>query len=667
MKHDSETFDAESSFRAIGIAFVVDRVGKGASMVLRYPTSPLSEGVEDLFFKLPPRQMAKLFRPKPTLCGKPMTLSVGSTFFCCFATLMDESSQENGTTQTEKGQANEFSSPAASSNNDLILFSVIVALAPKRPSSSVPTTGWYEDSLTQSTGAHSATHNIGTGNSRSTSQSILSVRRVHLSLARLCRVLEREERRCKYVSSQTHQFHLTRQDLKSKWLRARPSSEDVGAAVSGASSTTNSPVSVASKGHRRHRSSSYIERSTNMSSEGSGTGGNSAFQNSEEFQQEYLDIIMADTYTRAASDTDDNTTKQYYHGNLARELVQVFHALGRNDISFPATPAALISGRRGIVFINRHLATFIEAVSSLDVTHGPKNLDSRSNVLPYHTILFPHASAEELLEALSLSSSGPPRTLHLLLQVIHPQKSLTDAAVEANIPLQLTLDLANYLIEQGACVASSVLLPSSRLVCRPVRILPKISLGFAQKFGDNIQVHHLLAYLTRNNRTFGSAMTAWRTSPDDTWIREKLEASALTMVNKRSTYIFRKDTGTNDLNPVEDLLFEMVVWLCANNVLVQLEEYLLVTTANAAIGRNTIVEGEDKDDFKHSERKTDSSLRLDKISDEYLFTEMFDAGLLNGKSLISCSWETRLDMQKLRAFALAHPQVRIAVRAPQHT
>jgi hypothetical protein len=402
-----------------------------------------------------------------------------------------------------------------------------------------------------------------------------------------------------------------------------------------------------------------------MSSEGSGTGGNSAFQNSEEFQQEYLDIIMAETYARTGSDTVDNTTKQDYHGNLARELVQVFHALGRNDIRFPATPAALISGRRGIVFINRHLATFIEAVSSLDVTHGSTKLDSRLNVLPYHTILFPHASAEELLEALSLSSSGPPRTLHLLLQVIHPQKSLIDAALETNIPLQSALDLANYLIEQGACVASNVLLPSSRLGCRPVSIIPKISLAFAQNFGDNIQVHHLLAYLTKNNRTFGSAMTAWRTSPDDTWIREKLEESALTMVNRRSRYNFRKDTGSNDLNPVEDLLFEMIVWLCANNVLVQLEEYILVTSANSTIGRNTIVEGEVTEDLRHSERKTDSSLRLDRISDEYLFTEMFDAGLLNGKSLISCSWETGLDTQRLRTFALAYPQVRIAVRAPQ--
>lgn len=635
--------------------------------VLRYPTSPLSDGVEDLFFKLPPRQMAKLFRPKPALCGKPMTLSVGGTFFCCFATLMDDSPDENGTTPADKVQTNDPSLPASASDNDLILFSVIVALAPKRPCSSLPITGWYEDSLTQSPGTYSATHGSRTGNSRSTSESFLSIRRVHLSLARLCRVLEREERRCNYVSSQTHQFHLARQELKSKWLRARRSSDDIGITVSSASSTTNSPVSVASKGHRRHRSSSYIERSTNMPGQGSGPSGNSAFQNSEQFQQEYVDIVMAETYasTSTSNGTDDNTAKQFYHGNLARELVQVFHALGRNDISFPQTPAALISGRRGIVFINRHLATFIEAASSLDISQRASNMDSRSNVQPYHTILFPHASAAELLEALSSSSSGPPRMLHQLLQVIHPQKSLTEAAAEANLPLQATLDLANYLIEQGACVASHVLSQSSRLACRPVKIIPKVSLAFAQNFGGDIRVHHLLAYVTKNNRTFGNAMTAWRTSSDDAWIREKLEARPATIKNRGDEYKYRKDNGSNDLNYLEDILFEMIVWLCSNNVLVQLEEYLLVPAANTALGRTTIIEGEAVDAFQHGERKTDSSLRLDRVSDEYLFQELYDAGLLGGKSLISCSWMTGLETQRIRAFALAHPQVRIAVRAPQ--
>ena len=576
---------------------------------------------------------------------------------------MDENnSLENGTTSAEKAQTSDPTLPAPTSNNDLILFSVIVALVPKRPCSSVPITGWYEDSLTTSPGANPSR----TGNSRSTSETFLSVRRVHLSLARLCRILEREERRCKYVSSQTHQFHLVRQELKSKWLKARRASDDTGVAVSHASSTTNSPVSVASKGHRRNRSSSYIERSSNMASQESGTSGNSAFQYTEEFQQEYVDIIMAETYASSTSSgRDDSAPKQLHHGNLARELVQVFHALGRNDLSFPPTPAALISGRRGTVFINRHLATFIEAVSSLDISQGVGQIGHGSNVQPYDTILFPQSSAAELLEAVSSSSSGPPRAIHQLLQVVHPQKSLTEAAIEANLPLQTTLDLANYLIEQGVCVPSHVLSQSSRLACRPMGIVPKVSLAFTQMFGDDIRVHHLLAYLTKNNRTFGNAMTAWRTSPDDAWFRGTLESRPPTVMKRGNDHKYRKDSGSNDLSSLEDILFDMLVWLCANNVLVHLEEYLLVTAAHITLGRNTIIEGESTDDFKHGERKTESSLRLDRLSDDYLFKELCDAGLLNGKSLISCSWETGLETQRLRAFALAHPQVRIAVRAPQ--
>ena len=126
----------DSPFRVLGIALVAEEVGKGARLVFRYPAvaPPLAEtggagvggvggigtdrnptpgseqpqqdpahntntktgasqpareddddGSADLFFSLPDRTVAKLFRPKPALCGQPMTLSVGGTVFCCRA------------------------------------------------------------------------------------------------------------------------------------------------------------------------------------------------------------------------------------------------------------------------------------------------------------------------------------------------------------------------------------------------------------------------------------------------------------------------------------------------------------------------------------------------------------------------------------------------------
>ena len=72
-----------SPFYVIGIALVVDEIGKAARLAFRYPVTPTVENADDLFFALPSRVMAKLFRPKKPLCGQPMTISIVETVFCC--------------------------------------------------------------------------------------------------------------------------------------------------------------------------------------------------------------------------------------------------------------------------------------------------------------------------------------------------------------------------------------------------------------------------------------------------------------------------------------------------------------------------------------------------------------------------------------------------------
>ena len=89
--------DSGHHFRVLGIAMVVDQVGIGPRMVLRYPAAVEDDeldqkgnstaAADDIFFRLTARQMAKLFRPKRTLCRQPLTLSVGGTVFCCRAIL----------------------------------------------------------------------------------------------------------------------------------------------------------------------------------------------------------------------------------------------------------------------------------------------------------------------------------------------------------------------------------------------------------------------------------------------------------------------------------------------------------------------------------------------------------------------------------------------------
>ena len=131
-----KTLRHDNPHRVLGMAMIVDQRGIGARMVARYPTQPspprsstmyatnhtngsgqTSSSVssssvsvsspaadddtnEDLFYTLTPRQMAKLFRTKKSLCGQPMTLTVNGTVFCCRAILMEGEEATTAATTT---------------------------------------------------------------------------------------------------------------------------------------------------------------------------------------------------------------------------------------------------------------------------------------------------------------------------------------------------------------------------------------------------------------------------------------------------------------------------------------------------------------------------------------------------------------------------------------
>jgi hypothetical protein len=226
---ESSGINQDHPYRVLGVALVVDQKGSGAKLVCRYPTQPNNHDKvstnpsdpsssredpsgpaakelhtdDDLFFTLTARQMAKLFRTKKTLCGNPMTLSVNGTVFCCRAVLM----------QGEDGQDETIPGPAGgndSHNDDLVLFSVVVALSAPMSHTSVQfsTGSWLdtgtEDQLEiQRYVKESGANRPGKTSRGRVSAGFLAIRRVHLSLARICRVLEREERRCHYVTFQS--------------------------------------------------------------------------------------------------------------------------------------------------------------------------------------------------------------------------------------------------------------------------------------------------------------------------------------------------------------------------------------------------------------------------------------------------------------------------------
>mmetsp|Transcript_13057 Transcript_13057/g.24529 ORF Transcript_13057/g.24529 Transcript_13057/m.24529 type:complete len:162 (+) Transcript_13057:70-555(+) len=145
--------------RILGIALVVEEVGKFSKLVFRYPPSPsctlysaspnhdetndyyngkekeINEQAstfgtpgtsgsgenketlkkDNIFYTLPAEVMAKLFRTKPALCGQPMTLSIGGTIFCCRSVLLNQyQSTEDNSTVVSSSQTGTGINPTAS-------------------------------------------------------------------------------------------------------------------------------------------------------------------------------------------------------------------------------------------------------------------------------------------------------------------------------------------------------------------------------------------------------------------------------------------------------------------------------------------------------------------------------------------------------------------------
>ena len=737
----------DSPFRVLGIALVAEEVGKGARLVFRYPAAPpphagsggsssggsgtarsgadvgfagehdpshaadpaggASASAQDnsnsnsnnneeeeaagLFFSLPDRTVAKLFRPKPALCGQPMTLSVGGTVFCCRAVLLPASTVGAATTATSAttsasntnssdrttsssasaspsagaagvqspprrestasatssaaeshgGDADASSSSAAGaggSPNQLVLFSVIVALSPVKgyartfrdgdergtssdatrrgtPQQSSPKLSSRKGKGKGSGDAPTADH----GGDGLSSSSFLAIRRIHVSLSRLCRVLEREERRCSYVSSQSAAFLKIVSEIK----EGPEGRSSAGGGGGGASSSATGggpdagpspgstatgkggpsdgdmsgaaappPKQVARPRHVRMGSNATAisipttPMTLNMTDRGVSTatadtsriavdhsagvskGGNSGKaalldkNTQQELRQAIFELIFAysDDAGEESALPDDGGLysaqregQRLIHGNLGRELAQVFHALSRNDgnsVFFP-TPSSLLSSRDGIVYINRHIAVPIEPASGFSnaadcfggfgINRSPTAYDldvsiPQAVVRPYHTLLFPHAPPAELAKAMShdrlhlggnggsdgtgiqtAPASSHNQRLQRLLLMANPTKSLADIAVDAALSVPITLQ----------CTLAYVATRSARYAVSSAGIdrIRSLALPFSQSFGRAVPIFLAVAALTSSGSTLGEILSSASSGTDENGIGRRIASS----------------------------------------------------------------------------------------------------------------------------------------------
>ena len=698
-----------------------------------------------------------------------MTLSVGGTVFCFRAVFMGDPEQQSsepasssipsgnasvslsaqGTTTAAGGAQNTINatnnsnsnSNSNSNNSDhLVLFSVVVALAPQVDISSIPISGWFEGNEDdKSSEMNHSLHRLcsftsgsshggdGMGSSHGShmmdstraSASFLSIRRVQVSLARLCRVLEREERRCRYISLQSNHFFRIRSELQKKWEeKATTASSSSSSKPPTAGSSPKSDFSGKSqvptdrkKAHRRVSSFSQSLLAGNVSlSNGNDTGkerlnprgkkdkSDQEAEDLREREQEILEHLLAAMPDKEINkDPRISAMERKHHGNLGRELVQVFHALSRNDHNFPPSPT-ILSGREGVVYVNRHIAVGVEA-ASLPKTFTPDKFGN-AIVRPYHTLLFPNASPSQLLEA--LQSSGLTAPLQQLLLMVRPSKPLTDIAVDANLPLATVMELAIYLVCHGACVASPVLTRASRLACKRVHRIQELALDFSQTFDDwSVSLFLIVSFLTANGRTLGESMAALTTGEDP--VGSALRAGILSSIfhdEDSDDFVFvepnhqvsdddESDSGLESpgtpakresqipnqqsiphrrAEELEEVLYSMAIWLLSHQVLGHIQDYLVLAkdcTSNEGIN-NTNHYPQDGEAEKRSNNKKatniDTTISATAFDDGLLRELQESDCLLGNASIVAMSWRLGLDTNKLRSWAIRHDKLRVISR-----
>lgn len=689
----------ESPFDVLGIALVVEERGKGSRLVFRYPvtasTIPHSSGAssdsrEDLFFNLPPIVMAKIFRPKRPMCGQPLTIKVERTMFCCRAVLFSD---------------DDDSSKKAS---NLVRFCVIVAVAPSTSTSAVPIAGWFDSEQPQSL-------------LETKSVSFRSVTRpIHISLARLCRVLEREENRCDYLSIQSS--HLRK--LRSNYGLSDTSTATKNIQRESASSKVAAPQNTSSDVPGRHRRmgsgiSSVVGSLSGATPDGGNLSGDlgiseSDLQKTAILQQQELEQEAVEAMLAAQHPLQEDTNTHYHHrhhGNLARELAQVFHALSRNYDSSVLTPTSLLSGRDGIVYINRHVAVPIEAVSgdSAVLSSVPKNnigkmvLDYQPNVRPYHTLLFPHASPREFMETLSslYPSIYSPQRLQQLLLMANPRKSLTDIAIDAALPLPIALELTRHLVSHGICIISPVLSGSSRFTCRHDAMprMKELSLDFIHNFGPGLSIFMAVSALTVDSiplRQVLSHVSSPRNDDrdnEDNTLRRVLGeriASALRQPCLPPGLVFDKgsaqrsgygdfsvagdvhcdDQSTVPREDIEEVIHSMTVWLRSHLIIAEMKDYLVsIRTRLSSIPSDTS-EGSGASEPDGDRMKNQPLINV-RNPEETLYQELLGTDCLNGHiSTLALCWQHGLDSQQLHRFqvwGVRTNRIRVVSRIPTST
>ncbi len=723
----------------ICILLIYERAGI-VSEVFRYPVKTSSG--DDAFFSLPSRLIEKLFRPHPSLCGQPMSISFDNTIFCSRSVIVQDTASsitypQNTTAAGTTGNninINESTTigSSSSSGGNSILFSIVVALA---SSKSIPRSleddestimrrrnlivGATTEVVSQrfAVNGSSSSHNNQLSSHCYTSRSDITaatsvdcssvcslesmdIQRVHMSLSRLCTILEREQVRCGYVSLQSKMLLKIRDEVLEK-----------------------------KRQQQQHQRDQLID----------------------EYRQVTLELMLAADMQqllleRASSDPAQQTQIQMQHGNLARDLVATFHALAAkstlNFINIGNDSWCSYHNKETVIHVNGHLAVPIEPVSNANSMTAAKfsKINCTTEIRSYHTLLFPFAeSTEDLLLYYAIKFTSitteyyqplrptPQKTagstatmtmMHRFLTTITPFKSLNDVATELSCTLQSIIYMAEGIVNNSdhdhPCIVVPVFTENTRFACASnfYEYQKELDVAFAQRFAvggvaiTNIpHVSLVVSLLTSSEeKTLGEILNNLSDNTHDDPLTELIgifvqcRLSALINNNKKvasstgdnaqclphsrcllDTYeISNSANNSQQLNfAIKDELCWIVAWLRGQRSIIELKDYIVAMKPLSfpdEENRNFICT---KEKTTNNATNGNSSLTsLNEIDEEQqlqkqIYNDLLQLGYLNGNvSATALCWKYFcLDSKKLKHFldwALAARKIKI-VRRVQST
>ena len=273
------------------------------------------------------------------------------------------------------------------------------------------------------------------------------------------------------------------------------------------------------------------------------------------------------------------------HGNIARELEQVFRCLSRRDNGSLFSRAK--GHQDGVVYINRHIAV---PLASVELAQETTEEDKAIRTKPFHTLLFvSQTPPTELLKGLvddvstsSLSSSAA--ILKRILPNIKPGLTLHQAAAESCVPLPYVMDVANWLLDNRICVSTVPVVRENSYACTEeiVRKMSEHTLSFWQTFG-NIDIDDSdipgnmfeVVSMLSNSKNLGEALDRYNVDS-------------------------------------QDLVYSMAVWLVANGLIRRVERFLFAL-----------------------DEKENNNFTSSKSSEELVYEELLGDQCLNGAISVS--------------------------------